>query len=42
MTMKRRLATILCLLALGLSVSACSKCGWFLDGNRACKSDVPR
>ena len=38
----KRLATILCLLVLGLGMSGCSKCGWFLDGSRACKADAPR
>jgi hypothetical protein len=41
--MCRRLATILCLLVLGLAAGGCSKCGplWG-EGARACHADTPR
>lgn len=39
--MHKRLATILCLILLGLSAGGCSKCGWLWDeGGRACRSDT--
>jgi hypothetical protein len=42
-TMHRRLATILCLLVLGLAVGGCSKCGplWDQSGH-ACHAETPR
>jgi hypothetical protein len=41
--MKKRLATILCLAALGLSLGGCTKCGWIWnDSPRACRADTPR
>jgi hypothetical protein len=41
--MPKRLAAIICLVVLGLSLGGCSKCGWFWqDSGRACHGDVPR
>jgi hypothetical protein len=41
--MTRKLATIVCLLALGLGVSGCSKCGfWWDQGSRSCHAEAPR
>lgn len=41
--MQKRVVTILCLILLGLSVSGCSKCGFFWeDGGRACKAEMPK
>jgi len=39
--MRQRLAAILCLALLGLSLAGCSRCGWLWDANgRACHSDT--
>ena len=41
--MKKRLATILCLAALGLSLGGCTKCGWIWnDSPRSCRADAPQ
>ena len=41
--MPKRLAAILCLLIVGLSLGGCSKCGWLWDERgRACHADAPR
>ena len=41
--MRQRLAAILCLALLGLSLSGCTKCGWLWNENgRACHSDALR
>ena len=41
--MRQRLAAVLCLVLLGLSLSACTKCGWLWnETGRACHSDAPR
>jgi|RhiMetdeSRZDD1v2_1073273.scaffolds.fasta_scaffold05313_12 hypothetical protein len=38
-----RLTIVMCLLVLGLSLGACTKCGWIWDeGPRSCHSDPPR
>jgi hypothetical protein len=40
---RQRLAAILCLVLLGLSLGGCTKCGWLWDnGGRACHSDKTR
>jgi len=41
--MKNRLAAILCLALLGLSLGGCTKCGWIWDeGTRSCRADAPK
>lgn len=41
--MQKRVATILCLILLGLGVSGCTKCGWLWDDlGRACKAEMPK
>ena len=41
--MPKRLAAILCLVVLGLSLGGCSRCGWLWDeAPRACRADAPR
>jgi hypothetical protein len=41
--MNRRLAAILFLFLLGLSLGGCSKCGfWWDERGRACHSDMTR
>ena len=42
--MRRRLAALFCILALGLGLSACDKCGdWFGGpGPQSCKDDYRR
>ena len=41
--MKKRLATILCLGLLGLSLGGCTKCGWIWnDSPHACRADAPK
>jgi len=40
--MYRRLAAILCLALIGLSLTGCTKCGWiWQDGASVCRSDAP-
>jgi hypothetical protein len=40
---RQRLAAILCIALLGLSLGGCSKCGPFWgEGGRACHADAPR
>ena len=39
--MQRRLATILCVIVIGLGAAGCTKCGWlWQDGARTCHADV--
>jgi len=41
--MSKRLAATACLVLLGLSLGACTKCGWLWDQSpRSCHSDAPR
>lgn len=40
--MRTRFATILCLVAFGLTLAGCTKCGWLWDEARACHADAPR
>jgi hypothetical protein len=41
--MKQRVAAILCLVVLGLSLGGCTKCGWLWDDlGRACKAEMPK
>ena len=41
--LRKRLAALLCLAVLGLSLGGCSKCGWLWDeGGRTCHSGTPR
>jgi hypothetical protein len=41
--MRQRLAAVLCLVLLALSLSGCTKCGWLWNENgRACHSDTAR
>jgi hypothetical protein len=41
--MNKRLAAILCLVVLGLSLGGCTKCGWiWSDWGKACHADVPK
>ena len=44
--MRRRLAALFCILALGLGLGGCDKCGnWFgsqLSGPQSCKDDFRR
>jgi hypothetical protein len=41
--MNKRLAAILCLVVLGLSLGGCTKCGWLWnDWGKACHADVPK
>jgi hypothetical protein len=41
--MIRRFAAILCVVALGLSMSGCTKCGWLWnDWGKACHADLPK
>ena len=39
----KQLTILACVVAFGLSVSGCTKCGFFWeDGQRACHSEAPR
>jgi hypothetical protein len=39
----KRIAVVTCLILLGLSLGACTKCGWLWnEGPRGCHSDAPR
>jgi hypothetical protein len=41
--MQKRVAVILCLAVLGLSLGGCTKCGWLWDDlGRSCKADLPK
>jgi hypothetical protein len=40
--MKTRLAAILCLALLGLSLGGCTKCGFIWDEAKSCRSDMPK
>ncbi|HEY8267314.1 MAG TPA: hypothetical protein VIG34_01460 [Xanthobacteraceae bacterium] len=43
--MRRRLATLFCILALGLGLGGCDKCGDWFGGNpgpQSCKDDTRR
>jgi len=41
--MHKRLAAILCLALLAVSLGSCTKCGWLWDqSGRACHADAPR
>jgi hypothetical protein len=41
--MHRRLAAILCLVVVGLSLGGCTKCGWIWDeGARPCHAEPLR
>jgi hypothetical protein len=41
--MNKRLAAILCLVVLGLSLGGCTKCGWLWDDwGKACRADLPK
>jgi len=41
--MQMRIAAVLCLIVLGLSLGGCSKCGWIWEqSGRACHADAPR
>ncbi len=41
--MSKRIAAIVCLVLLGLSLGGCTKCGWLWDQPpRSCRSDAPR
>jgi len=39
----RRAVSLICIIIVGLSLGACTKCGWLWDqGPRSCHSDAPR
>jgi hypothetical protein len=41
--MPKRIAAVICLLLIGLSLGGCTHCGWLWDqGPRSCRSDSPR
>lgn len=41
--MNKRLAVILCLVVLGLSLGGCTKCGWLWDDlGKSCRADLPK
>jgi hypothetical protein len=41
--MRARVSTLVCLLALGLALAGCTKCGWIWDeGPRSCHAAAPR
>jgi hypothetical protein len=41
--MKQRVAAMLCLVVLGLSLGGCTKCGWLWDDlGHSCKAEMPK